>query len=70
MATIEIDGNSYDVIGYDKNDGLPILKAIITTTEHKDEDGNQIFDEDGHPKISVHVQVPGPPTGITPGQVT
>lgn len=57
--TIEIDGNQYEVTGH-AADGLPIIRGIATTTH----DG---YDEDGHPKISVNIQVPPILIGAFPG---
>lgn len=56
MDTVEIDGKQYEVTGHDHM-GIPVIKGQATTVQHKDENGNQIFDEDGNPKISVHVSV-------------
>lgn len=51
METMEIDGNVYEVVGHDAIDGLPILKAVVTTT-------HEGFDEHGNPIRSVNVTVP------------
>lgn len=59
METVEIEGQQYEVTGY-AADGLPIIQGHATTVEHTDDDGNQIFDEDGNPKVSVHVSVSPP----------
>lgn len=67
MQTMEIEGKEYEVIGT-AADGLPIIRGIATSTEHKDEHGNQIFDEDGNPKISVNINVPAIVIGLTPGE--
>lgn len=66
--TVKIDDQDYEVIGT-ADDGLPIIKGIATSTHHKDEQGNQIFDEDGNPKISVDIQVPSVTIMATPGEV-
>lgn len=70
QETMEIEGKTYNVIGHDPTDGLPILQGVATTTEHKDEHGNQIYDEDGNPKISVNVVVPAATLFATPGEVS
>lgn len=62
MEYLEIEGKTYEVTGH-AEDGLPILRAQITTTE----DG---VDEHGNPKRSVHVHVPAATIGVTPGEVT
>lgn len=54
--TVEIDGKQYEVVGK-ADDGLPIIRGTATTVEHKDEDGSQIYDEDGNPKVSVSINV-------------
>ena len=61
MDTIDIDGKTYQVSGY-AEDGLPIIKATAVSTQ----DG---FDEDGNPKISVHINVPAAMIGVMPGEV-
>jgi hypothetical protein len=58
--TIEIEGKTYAVTGY-ADDGLPIIRGIATSTQ----DG---FDEEGNPKISVHITVPSAPLVTVPGQ--
>lgn len=60
MEYLEVDGKKYEITGY-AEDGLPIIKAAVTTTQ----DG---FDEDGNPKISVNINVPAATIGVTPGQ--
>lgn len=67
MATIEINGQNYQITGT-AEDGLPIIKGVATSVHHKDEQGNQVFDKDGHPKISVNIQVPAAIIGVTPGE--
>lgn len=57
METIEIEGQTFEVTGRDAN-GVPTIRGIATTIHHKDEAGNQLYDAEGNPKISVHVQVP------------
>lgn len=59
MDTVEIEGQQYEVTHY-AADGLPVIRGYATSVEHKDEDGNQIFDEDGNPKVSVHISVSPP----------
>lgn len=54
MQTVEIDGKHYEIKSFDAN-GVPTIKGHATTTHHKDENGNQIYDEQGNPKISVHI---------------
>lgn len=61
METVNIDGKDYEVSGY-AADGLPIIKATATSVQ----DG---FDEDGNPKISVHINVPAVNLIGTPGKV-
>lgn len=64
---VEINGQHYEVVGTHE-DGLPILRGRAHTIEHKDDDGNQIFDEDGHPKVSVVVNVTPVLKMDTPGE--
>ena len=59
--TIQIDGQDYPISGY-AADGLPIIKAVATTTQ----DG---YDAEGNPKQSVQITVPPVTIGITPGKV-
>jgi len=61
MEHVEIEGKQYEVTGY-ANDGLPIIRAEVTTTE----DG---VDEEGNPKRSVIVHVPSATIGVIPGEV-
>lgn len=61
MEHLEINGQQYEVTGH-ADDGLPIIKAQVTTTE----DG---VDEDGNPIRSVHVHVPSATIGVIPGEV-
>lgn len=67
METIEIDGMQYEVTGHG-DDGLPIVRGIATSVPHKDENGKQIFDEDGNPKISVNITVPAADLFAVPGE--
>lgn len=60
--TLEVDGRAYEISGY-AEDGLPIIKATAVSTQ----DG---FDEEGNPKISVHINVPSTLIGATPGEVS
>lgn len=66
METVEIDGKEYEISGRDHM-GIPIIKGQATTVHHKDENGNQIFDEDGNPKVSVHISVSPTETPIVGG---
>lgn len=68
MGTVEIEGKRYEVTGY-AEDGLPVIKGFATTTNHLDEDGKQLFDENGYPKVSVNISVPSATIGVTPGEV-
>lgn len=61
MDTIDINGKDYAISGY-ADDGLPIIKATAESTQ----DG---FDEDGHPKVSVKINVPAVEMFGTPGKV-
>jgi hypothetical protein len=56
MQTVEIEGKKYEITGNDVN-GVPVIKGFATTINHTDEQGNQIFDEQGNPKQSVHISV-------------
>lgn len=69
MQTVEIDGKLYEIKEHDAN-GVPTIKGHATTIHHKDEDGNQIYDENGHPKISVHISASPVQEPVTPGQVS
>ena len=57
METIDINGQTFEVTKRDEN-GTPTIRGIATTTHHKDEQGNQIYDEEGNPMISVNIQAP------------
>lgn len=56
METVEIEGQQFEVKEH-AADGLPVIKGHPTTVYHKDENGEQIYDENGFPKISVHISV-------------
>lgn len=56
MEYIEIEGQKYEIQGRDHN-GTPVIKGHATSVHQKDEQGNHIYDEDGNPKISVHISV-------------
>lgn len=68
METVEIEGKHYPISGRDHN-GTPIIKGHATRHHHKDAEGNQIFDADGNPKISVHISVSPVETPVEPGEV-
>lgn len=59
METIEIDGKQVPVTSHTE-DGVPVVRGYPTTIHHIGEDGKQIYDEDGNPKISVHISVSPP----------
>jgi hypothetical protein len=69
MDTLNIDGKEVEITGY-AADGLPIIKGVAVPIEHKDAQGNQIFDEDGNPKISTIINVPAADLIGTPGKVS
>ena len=60
METIKIGDNEYEVIGYNPDDGLPIIRGIATMTH----DG---YDADGNKKISANITVPVTVMGAVPG---
>jgi hypothetical protein len=62
--TVEIEGKTYEISGR-TDAGLPIIKGVATPFHHKDE---QIFDEDGNPKISTNIDVPSILIGANPGE--
>ena len=57
--TLEIEGNQIPITGH-TDAGVPIVQGYPTTHHHLDEAGNQIFDKDGNPKVSVHISVSPP----------
>lgn len=57
--TLEIDGNQVPITGH-TDDGVPIVQGFPTTIHHTDDAGNPIFDEEGNPKVSVHISVSPP----------
>lgn len=67
MKTMEIEGKEYEVIGTHE-DGLPILRGVATPVHHKDKEGNQIFDAEGNPKVSVNINVPAANLFAAPGE--
>lgn len=68
METLEINGQEHEIIGYGEN-GLPTIRGIATPIHHKDEQGNQIFDDQGNPKISTNITVPAAKLFAVPGEV-
>lgn len=68
MEYLEVDGKKYEVTGT-ADDGLPIIQATAITTHHTDEDGNQVYDEDGNPKISVGINVLAAPSKVIQPEV-
>ena len=58
MEYLEMNGNKYEISGYDK-DGVPIIKAKCVTKEEVNPDGSI--------KRSVEVIVPCAPLFQTPG---
>lgn len=65
--TLKVNGKDYPITGWHE-DGLPIIKAEAIPTHHKDKSGNQIYDKDGNPKISVEIKVPPIIIGANPGK--
>lgn len=57
METIEIEGQTFEVTGRDDN-GTPTIRGIAKHVPHLDAGGNQLYDDEGNPVISVHVQAP------------
>jgi len=60
METVKIGDNAFEVIGYNPDDGLPIIRGIAVSTE----DGH---DEHGNKKISVNITIPVTAMGAVPG---
>jgi len=60
METITINGQEYEIIGYNAEDGLPIIRGIATMVH----DG---FDADGNKKISANITIPVSVLNTVPG---